>query len=168
MKFSNGGFSPEEQEFWNKMKDISLSFDEQSIYDYWIIFIYFYLGIIRKDKCIISHIQFIIKTKINFNDGFKEITIPIDELKLTNLSHCKQLSYKILHYVYNDGDEILEDCFKKIFNNLTNLFEPDIELNFPIRRGNISCSICGLPSNGFPLFKIDDDQYLCPNCFYSI
>ena len=53
MKFSNGGFEASEQIFWDKIRALSFDFDSNSIYDYWILFVCFNLGIIKKDKTII-------------------------------------------------------------------------------------------------------------------
>ena len=167
MKFSNGGFEISEQNFWNKIRALSFDFDNNSIYDYWILFVCFNLGIIKKDKTIILQIQYIIKSKINL-DNISSIVVPVEELKLTNLNHCKIICEYILQYNYNNSNEEKDIYFQRISNNLLNLFEPDIEIFIPKIYKNKRCSKCNLQINNIPLFKINDNQYLCPNCFYSI
>lgn len=123
--------------------------------------------LLKKDKTIILQIQYIIKSKINL-DNISSIVVPIEELKLTNLNHCKIMCEYILQYNYNDSNEEKDIYFQRISNNLLNLFEPDIEIFIPKIYKNKRCSKCNLQINNIPLFKINDNQYLCPNCFYLI
>ena len=68
MRFTDHHFGQVESDFWTLLKEFLLRFDPNSIYDFWILFIYFQLGIIRKDRFIIYQVQYILKEKIDFKE----------------------------------------------------------------------------------------------------
>lgn len=173
MRFTDHHFGQEESDFWTLLKEFLLRFDPNSVYDFWILFIYFQLGIIRKDRFIIYQVQYILKEKINFQEieiNFNDIR-PIEKINLSNLKDCMWISYQICQYDYQNDENLILKYSEKIFNNLTNIFEPDITIDIPIAQyDNKTCEICGLDSksNGqnIPFFSIDGNKYLCPNCYY--
>lgn len=176
MRFTDYHFGQVESDFWTLLKEFLLRFDPNSIYDFWVLFIYFQLGIIRKDRFIIYQVQYILKEKIDFKEvneiNFSTI-IPIEKIDLSNLKDCIWISYQICQYDYQSDENLILNYSEKIFNNLTNIFEPDITVNIPIvQQDNKICEMCGLESksNGqnIPFFKINDNEYLCPNCYYLL
>ena len=139
-------------------------------------YLFFELGIIRKDRFIIYQVQYILKEKIDFEEinevNFNTI-IPIEKINLCSLKDCIWISYWICQYNYQNDENLILIYSEKIFNNLTNIFEPDIVIDIPIvQQSNKICKICGLESksNGqnIPFFKINDNKYLCPNCYYLL
>lgn len=176
MRFTDYHFGQAESDFWTLLKEFLLRFDSNSIYDFWILFIYFQLGIIRKDRFIIYQVQYILKEKIDFEEinevNFNTI-IPIEKINLSSLKDCIWISYWICQYNYQNDENLILIYSEKIFNNLTNIFEPDIVIDIPIvQQSNKICKMCGLESksNGqnIPFFKINDNKYLCPNCYYLL